>query len=221
REHEASSAPRDGGEKVAEYTGREGSDIEELQVNHRTGTAQLDDSESDEHREAQHDHHDLDQGPALKSPQRQTDKKEGESTAEENVARRIYLLVLDRSEFAEFEVGPEGRESSYRQVNPEDRLPAQTDGQDSTEDETYHGAADAGDEVDPDSLSSLCCWERVCDDGNVVGPDECRAYSLDEAEAYEHAAVLCQAAESRADGEDREASIVEADLAVHVRQPAK
>src|SRR5207249_11863490 len=190
REHEASSAPRDGGEKVAEYTGREGSDIEELQVNHRTGTAQLDDSESEEQREAQHDHRDLDQGPALKSPQRQTDKKEGESTAEENVARRIYLLVLDRSELSEFEVGPECRERAYRQVDPEDRLPAQTDGQDPAEDETYHGPAHACDQVDPDSLPPVCCWEGVCDDGYVVGPDEGGAYSLDEPEAYEHAAVL-------------------------------
>src|SRR5207249_256142 len=205
REHEASSAPRDGGEKVAEYTGREGSDIEELQVNHRTGTAQLDDSESEEQREAQHDHRDLDQGPALKSPQRQTDKKEGESAAEENVARRIYLLVLDRSEFAEFEVGPERCERAYRQVDPEDRLPAQTDGKDPPEDETDHGAADACDEIDPDSLSSLCCWEGVGDDGNVVGPDECRAHSLDQAEAYEHATILCQTAEPRADSEDRKA----------------
>src|SRR5437016_3008175 len=126
--------------------------------------------------------------------------------------------MLERSQLAEFEVGPERCERAYRQVDPEDRLPAQTDGQDSPEDETYHGPADAGDEVDADGLSSLCCWECVCDDGYVVGPDECRAYSLDEAEAYEHATVLCQTAESRADGEDREARVVEADLAVHVRQ---
>src|SRR5213592_1761401 len=85
---------------------------------------------------------------------------------------------------------PEGCERAYRQVDPEDRLPAQADGQDPAEDETYHGAADACDEVDPDGLSSLCCWEGVCDDGNVVGPDEGRAYSLDEAEAYEHATAL-------------------------------
>src|SRR5207247_5099493 len=71
---------------------------------------------------------------------------------------------------------------------------------------------------DPDGLSSLCCWERVCNDGNVVGPDEGWTYSREEAEAYEHATVLGQTAESRADGEDREARVVEADLAVHVRQ---
>src|SRR5206468_11986760 len=105
-------------------------------------------------------------------------------------ARWVYLLVLERPQFAEFEVGPERCERAYRQVDPEDRLPAQTDGQDSAEDETYHGAADACDEVDPDGLSSLCCWEGVCDDCHVVGPDEGRAYSLDEAEAYEHAAAL-------------------------------
>src|SRR5207247_11215166 len=120
-----------------------------------------------------------------------------------------------------FEVGPERCERAYRQVDPEDRLPAQTDGKDPPEDETDHGAADACDEIDPDSLSSLCCWEGVGDDGNVVGPDECRAHSLDQAEAYEHATILCQTAEPRADSEDRKACIVEADLAIHVRQPAK
>src|SRR5437016_8527469 len=97
--------------------------------------------------------------------------------------------MTDSAQFPQLLVRPESCKGTYRKVDPEDRLPAQGHGQNSTKYESYDGAANARHKVDADRTPAFIWRKCVCQNCRVIGPDESCTYSLDETKEDQHSTV--------------------------------
>ena len=112
------------------------------------------------------------------------------------------------------------RDEADGDVDEEDPVPVEVVGDPAAEGGADGGSDDDGHAVDGEGLATLFDGESVGQDGLLAGGEAAAACALQDARDDEKRKRICNAAEERTDGEERDAGHVEALAAEAVGEPA-
>jgi hypothetical protein len=204
-EHELQAASADARQQRREIAGREGTDLEQIQVEHRLLDSSLDEAEED-----QHDHAAADLRDHLGT----------------RPTHRVVAVGLDAVGDADHDRDQPDREGGVAPPVDLRRLALGKVGEHATEDQADRGARDRGHPVDAQGHAALVGGKGVGDDRAGVGEQHRAADALQRphddqpqrSAAAFHPGDREQDAEHR---EDREPEVVGLRAAVDVAQPAQ